>query len=131
MRDTRAKGTIEKMLSKLVLSLADDIVKKVEKKKAVKESNRKRKALQRENETEEEMNHRMDKAVLYHRQKSKELLDPVDKWIERRKLELEQHRCYVNPKYIDKTENVAVEKYFAVKELNRKKKVWLATIPDE
>ena len=46
--------------------------------------------------------------------------------------ETEQHGQYVNRKYIDKEEKAAIDKYFDVRDFNRKKIAnWRATIPDE
>ena len=132
MREKRAKEASLKVVSLLLANLGDQVVQKIETQKAQRESSRKRKAIQRENETEDEMNHRMDKDILHHRQKRKQLTDPVDKWIKRRELEIEQHGNYINPRYIDKEEETAVEKYFDVRDLNREKIAnWRATIPDE
>ena len=61
MRKLRAKEAEEKMLSNLLENLVFETVQKVEKHKARKEDNRKRKALERENETQEEKNYRLDK----------------------------------------------------------------------
>ena len=84
MRKIRAKLASEKVVTVFITNLVDDIVQKKEKQKAKKEVNRKRKALERENETAEEKNYRLDRDMENKRNKSQALFDQVYQWCKRR-----------------------------------------------
>ena len=103
-----------------------------EKKSKINEAQNERQKKLLLNETPHEKEYRLKRAREYQRKKSKALSDPVDKWIERRENEMKEHGHYVNPRYIDKAEEAAVEKYFDIRDQNKEKIAdWRATIPDE